>query len=400
MVPSPCSRASKFGTASLAGFRETRRLPSRQTSNDEATAEASMARNQVTTGSLLYTDHTMNSIRSNIPRGKPDADRRLRQADRLARIMRVLQLLQSRGRWNVTSIAQEMECSERTIHRDLTVLELAGVPWSYDKDLQCYRLRPDYTFPTLGLSDDEVLGLATATVTSAAAGLDINTGVSPASEKFLAARPDATELFEEATHLTQVLDLKLVDHSQHREALRTIQWALVERKQLTGKYLSPYESGESGPKTLTLHPYRLCLVKSAWYLIARPIDSDSPITLRPTRFQSLRMVDQPAMLPEDFDLRAYFGNAWAVYRGDTTSDIELTFSSRVADIVVETRWHHTQSVKRNADGSLTMTFQIDGLNEISRWLLGWAGDVHIARPDALRQLVLDHHRQAIEKNEI
>jgi predicted DNA-binding transcriptional regulator YafY len=359
-----------------------------------------MARNQVTTGSLLYTDCTMNSISSHIPSGKSDADRRLRQADRLARIMRVLQLLQSRGRWNVTSIAQEMECSERTIHRDLTVLELAGVPWSYDKDLQCYRLRPDYTFPTLGLSDDEVLGLATATVTSAAAGLDINTGVSPASEKFLAARPDATELFEEATHLTQVLDLKLVDHSQHREALRTIQWALVERKQLTGKYLSPYESGESGPKTLTLHPYRLCLVKSAWYLIARPIDSDAPITLRPTRFQSLRMVDQPAMLPEDFDLRAYFGNAWAVYRGDTTSDIELTFSSRVADIVVETRWHHTQSVKRNADDSLTMTFQIDGLNEISRWLLGWAGDVHIVRPDALRQLVLDHHQQAIEKNEI
>ncbi len=60
MVPVPCSRASRFGTASLAGFRETWRLSSRQTSNDEATAEASMARNQVTTGSLLYTDDTMN----------------------------------------------------------------------------------------------------------------------------------------------------------------------------------------------------------------------------------------------------------------------------------------------------------------------------------------------------
>jgi len=358
-----------------------------------------MTRNPVTNGGLLYTDHTMTKANKNKLGGKPDAERRLRQADRLARIMRVLQLLQSRGRWNVTSIAQELECSERTIHRDLTVLELAGVPWSYDQDLQCYRLRPDYTFPTLGLSDDEVLGLATATLTSAAAGLDINSGVSPATEKFLAARPDATELFDEATHLTQVLDLKLVDHSQHRQALRTIQWALVERKQLTGTYLSPYEPGESGPKTMTLHPYRLCLVKSAWYLIARPVDSESPITLRPTRFQSLRMVDQRALVPEDFDLKAYFGNAWAVYRGDTTSDIELTFSARVADIVVETRWHHTQGVKRKADGSLTMTFQIDGLNEISRWLLGWAGDVQIVKPDALRQLVLDHHRQAIEANE-
>lgn len=83
MVPSPCSRASGFGTASLAGFRETRRLPSRQTSKDEATVEASMARNQVTIGSLLYTDDTMKETLSHNPGGKPDADRRLRQADRL-----------------------------------------------------------------------------------------------------------------------------------------------------------------------------------------------------------------------------------------------------------------------------------------------------------------------------
>ena len=330
-----------------------------------------------------------------IPSSKPDAERRLRQADRLARVMRVLQLLQSRGRWNAASIAQELECSERTIHRDLTVLELAGVPWSYDKDQQCYRLRPDYTFPTLGLSDDEVLGLATATATSSAPGLAINLGGGPASEKFLATRPDATELFREAVSLTQVLDLKLVDHSKHGEFLRTIQWALVEQKQLTGKYVSPHEPE---PTTLTLHPYRLCLVKSSWYLVAKPVDADAAITLRPTRFQSLRMIDAPAEVPEEFDLADYFGNAWAVYRGDRFYDIELVFSPRVADVVVETRWHHTQEVARKPDGSVTMCFKIDGLNEIVRWVLGWASDVKIIKPIELRQLVVERHRQAVEEN--
>ena len=262
-----------------------------------------------------------------IPSQKADSERRLRQADRLARIMRVLQLLQSRGRWNVKSIAQELECSERTIHRDLTVLELAGVPWSYDKDQQCYRLRPDYTFPVLSLSDEEVVGLATSKSASVAPGLDINSGAIPVSEKFLAARPDATGLFDEATNLTQVLDLKLVDHSKHREVIRTIQWALVEGRQITGKYVSPHESG---PVTLTLHPYRLCLVKSAWYLVARTVDAKQPITLRPTRFKSVRMIDEAAELPDEFDLFSYFGNAWAVYRGDAEYAIELRFSKRVA----------------------------------------------------------------------
>jgi predicted DNA-binding transcriptional regulator YafY len=65
---------------------------------------------------------------SEVKSPRPDADRRLRQADRLARVMRMLQLLLSRGRWNARDIAAEQECSERTVHRDRQVLELAGIP--------------------------------------------------------------------------------------------------------------------------------------------------------------------------------------------------------------------------------------------------------------------------------
>lgn len=330
-----------------------------------------------------------------IPSDRADADRRLRQADRLARIMRVLQLLQSRGRWNAKSIAQELECSERTVHRDLTVLELAGVPWTYDKEWQCYRLRPDYSFPVLSLSDEEVVGLATANAATHAKGLNIDAGAEPTTEKYLAVRPDATDLFGEASNLTQILDLKLVDHSKHLEIIRTIQWALIERKQITGKYHSPHESG---PVTLTLHPFRLCLVKSAWYVVARPVDADQPITLRPTRFKSARMIDEPAEIPDDFDLAGYFGNAWAVYRGEQTYDIELLFTAEAADIVTETQWHHTQTVNRHKDGTATLSFRVDGLNEIVRWVVGWAGRVKVIQPDELRELVVDQHRRAIERN--
>lgn len=71
-----------------------------------------------------------------------DHERRMRQNDRLARVLRVLELIQSRGRWNAGAIAAELECSERTVYRDLTALELAGVPWRYDQDECCYRVFP------------------------------------------------------------------------------------------------------------------------------------------------------------------------------------------------------------------------------------------------------------------
>ena len=324
-----------------------------------------------------------------------DADRRLRQADRLARILRVLQLLQSRGRWNAKSIAEELEVSTRTVHRDLTVLELAGVPWTHDKQDQCYRLRPDYVFPVLNLTDDEVIGQATATAATQAPGLDINTGAKPTSHKLAASREEIESLLTEATRFTEVLDLKLADHSKHREVIRTIQWALLERRQVTGHYVSPYEPK---PVKLTLHPFRICLIKSAWYLIGKPVDGDRPQTYRAARFKSLRMLDEPAEIPDDFDLKDYFGDAWAVYRGEQTYDVELLFTADAADIVTETQWHHTQKVKRHKAGTATLTFRVDGLNEIVRWVLGWAGRVQVVQPPELRELVIDQHRQAIEQN--
>lgn len=52
---------------------------------------------------------------------RPDRDRRVNQAERLRRVLGVLQLLQSKGRYNARAIAQELGCSERTVYRDLEV---------------------------------------------------------------------------------------------------------------------------------------------------------------------------------------------------------------------------------------------------------------------------------------
>jgi predicted DNA-binding transcriptional regulator YafY len=66
------------------------------------------------------------------PPRRPDPERRLRQAHRFARVLWVLELIQGRGRYGIKEIAAELESSERTIFRDLSVLELAGVPWYFD----------------------------------------------------------------------------------------------------------------------------------------------------------------------------------------------------------------------------------------------------------------------------
>ena len=311
----------------------------------------------------------------------------------MARILKVLELIQGRGRWNAKSLADELECDERTIYRDLKALEFAGVPWYFDESVRCYRVRSDYRFPVLRLSDDELIGQAVASAVSKAPGLDIGKGARAATRKLAATSDENAErILADAESMISVLGLQLADHSRHHDVIRTVQWALLERKQITGRYKSPYEEK---PVTLRLHPFRLVLIKQAWHVIAQAIDATEPRTYRVARFKTLRMLDSSAEIPGDFDLKEYFGNAWAVYRGDHSYDVELRFTPDAAKVVTETNWHHTQRSTKHRDGSVTLKFQIDGVEEILNWILSWAGCVRVIKPQALEERYLQKLSEAI-----
>lgn len=328
---------------------------------------------------------------------RPDSERRRRQATRLGRCLKLLQLVQGRGRWNAKDLAAENQCSERTVFRDLDALALAGVPWYFDEAGKCYRVRSYYWFPALNLSDDELLGQAVAGSVTKAAGLDINTGAGPTTRRLVVMSEDrAADILDDAEELVNVFCLKLADHSRHRDMLSAVQWALVRRKQLVGQYESPYQER---PVQLKLHPYRLCLVNQAWYVVGRATDRDAPHTYRVARFKSLRMVDAPAVRPTEFDLTEYFGNAWAVYRGDTSHQVVVRFDKEASSLVTETNWHPTQRVSRHKDGTVSLHFQVDGLEEIVHWVLGWTGRAEVVQPTELRDKVATSLRTALSKYE-
>lgn len=328
--------------------------------------------------------------------GRPDRDRRVRQADRLARILSVLRLIQSRGKWNAKAIAQELEVTERTVYRDLQALEFAGVPWHFDELEQSYRVRADYRFPVPNLTDEEVIGQAVATAITKAAGLDFAGSASATTQKIAASADDDTkQLLADIEQVVCVLGLQLADHSHCQEAIAKLQVALLEGRQIAGTYSSPHEAS---PVDLKLNPIRLCLIKNAWYLIAQAVDG-KPKTYRVSRFGKVEVLDTSVGVPPNFDVRAYFGNAWAVFRGARTHDIQVRFVPDAARIVTETQWHATQQVTPAPDGSVVLSFRIDGLEEICNWLLGWAGRAEVLEPLELRQMVASKLRAGLDLNQ-
>ena len=78
--------------------------------------------------------------------------------------------------------------------------------------------------------------------------------------------------------------------------------------------------------------------------------------------------------------------------------VRLRFTPKVARNVAEVQWHKSQQVTRNPDGSAIIDFRVDGLGEITWWILGYGDQVEVLSPAALRKNVAQIARRMVEVN--
>ena len=122
------------------------------------------------------------------------------------------------------------------------------------------------------------------------------------------------------------------------------------------------------------------------YLVAAEIGSDSPKTFRLDSVQGVQVMDRPAAPPEGFDLTTFANRSFGIYQ-DGVEDVELTIL-RVGQAVDEARvwrFHPTQTLSDNPDGSLTVRFSASGMRELAWHLFTWGEGVRIEGPERLKQ---------------
>ena len=72
---------------------------------------------------------------------------------------------------------------------------------------------------------------------------------------------------------------------------------------------------------------------------------------------------------------------------DELYSVKVKISPKWARWVGEKIWHESQKAKKNGDGSLELTFQVAGLDEIKRWILSFGLECQVLEPEKLRKLV-------------
>lgn len=90
-------------------------------------------------------------------------------------------------------------------------------------------------------------------------------------------------------------------------------------------------------------------------------------------------------IPNDFDPTSLLKQAWGIWYAEGNPElVRLRFSSKVADRVLETRWHLSQKTTKEVDGALMWEAMISEPKEMIPWIRGWGSDCEVISPASLR----------------
>lgn len=305
---------------------------------------------------------------------------------RLNRLLKLIALLRGPTGLNARKLGEKFGISRRNVYRDMAVLELAGVPVYHDSEFcegGAYRIREGWWFPHINVSDEECLDLSVLAQIAEGQSVPLLDQVSEVRDKLLGTLPAKQQaLITEASELFSVLAVGVADHSRSKAVMRAVQQALLTRKQLEGTYHTHH-----GNKTVKvrLQPRRVLLSSQAsvWYVIAQDESDGQTKLFRIARFKTLKVTERDMTVGPQFSLRDFLGNAWTVYRGERDHHVEIRFDPEGASQVEEVRWHPTQELERQKDGSIIFRATVSGLEEIRYWILGWGPRAVVLKPKEL-----------------
>ncbi len=331
---------------------------------------------------------------------------------RIHRLLKIVTLIQSGGRWNAAELARECGTSRRNIYRDMQMLEGAGIPFYYDHEGGCYKLRREFFMPPVELTFDEALALVClGEKVGGRAQIPLLDGALRAVAKVRSQLP--ITLRDQLGRLEPHVELRLAASgtaSNVRDIYMTVQKALNSRQALLCTYNAASRArGSTGADTLRFepagtqparqlrddarepflfHPYCLFFNQRAWYTIGHHCRRGALRCLKLNRFVSVALAKTKYEIPKSFSLKSYLGNAWRMIPGKRDYSVELHFDAEFADTVADTQWHETQQIERLPDGSILFRCTVSGLDEIVWWVLSMGPHCVVHRPRELAERVI------------
>lgn len=314
--------------------------------------------------------------------------RRGRQLDRILRLMRKFTFSQEGA--TVEELQDEFAASRRTVYRDLEMLENSG--FRFEKQPRNGdRLRWRFTAgqrKQLGMNfgDQELMSLYFCmNMLAPLKGTPLRDGLESVLTKIESSfSPRDRDYYSDLifTHVVKMGPWK--DYARHSGTLSSISRATLERRTAVITYTA---SADEQPKTYRFRPYCLAYSAGDLYAIGYSEYRNDVRTLRIDRIDRIELTQDRFDRPKEFDPEDYLGRGFGMYSEGASTEVRIEFGGPAAKSIRGKEWHPTQRIFEKPGGRVVLRMQVQGLEEVARWVLYHAPNARVLAPRALRARV-------------
>lgn len=298
-----------------------------------------------------------------------------------ARVLTVLELLQSHGRMTGPELARRLEVNVRTVRDYIQMLADLGIPVEAQRGRYgAYRLRPGYKLPPLMLTEDEALALTLSLLMARENGLAQTTSsfecVLAKIERVL---PVSTRERIQAVGQTVIFE----NSSAHVAPALTVVMMLSSAVQSERSVRLLYRSVHGEVTERTFNPYGVVFHEGFWYTIGYCHLRKAQRLLRLDRIQRVERTDERFLLPTNFEALA------AVQRALTSVprawQVEVWLQTTLSEAQRKTPLSKGHFEERNK--GVLVRSEVEDLPWMARLLAGLGIPFVIHHPPELRTVV-------------
>ncbi len=316
----------------------------------------------------------------------------------LVRIYEIDQLIRNKTYPNSQTLAKRFELNPRTILRDIEAMRYQmGFEIEFDtrKNGYYYTAENKTNLPPLQISEGEWVSLLLMRQVMPQLSPKLQETMHNLFKKLALLSSDRIDVDD-----TLISPLMSMDMGQtklpaiNEDIYSKMVTALQGSKTVSMTYYTTYSQKTTCRE---LDPYHLRFAYGGWYVLGFCHLRKEIKIFSLANVQKLEMTKKTFVRQEDFTPEQFFGNAWRIIPGEP-AHVKLKFSSDIAPWIVARQWHKTQVIRELEDGSVVMDLDIDGLSEISGWIMSFGSNVEVIEPKELRDEICEEAKKAAELN--
>ena len=320
-----------------------------------------------------------------LPTSKSDTMKQTRPP--LVRMQYIDQQLRENTYPNCSRIARHFEVSSKSIQRDVDYMrDLLNAPIAFDsKRNGFFYAKKEWTFlPSTTLDRQEADALIiTKKVLSQYQGTPYYSEVSRALDKVLQYLPGTlltsklSEIYSFETFSPSAIDPRF---------FTIIEDAIRNKLKINLSYRAFWNSQET---ERVLQPYRLHYshTKENWSLFGYCELRNEIRSFVVSRIKNVSLTKTHFTIPASFSLERYLDETFDQIHEDEIHNVVIRFTPYQAQWIKEHRWHSSQEIEEQKDGSVILKMRVGALDAVMHWVLRYGREVEVLEPLELRKMI-------------